>query len=289
MKALLIGPGCGLPIPPNGWGGIEKVVWKHAVELRKMGLEVDIFNSRDDKDLLNKIDKNGYDVIHVHEDWAYRVLSSHNIDFAFTSHVASWQSNWGHFSSLFNQCKMAMPFKNMFEKLNCDHKHMIENGADPEFYYPETKIKGKCVAVGHDEPRKRFGDIANILKGRKGFELFIIGPQTEKHKIANNIHTFPNLPEEELAKHYRNAEYFFHLSDIEADALVVKEAALSGCKMILSDYCASVVGEGISFKNVNQFMACPEDLGEKAHARASKKFTWENTVKEVLKGYEKIV
>lgn len=289
MKILLVGPGCGVPIPPKGWGGIEKVVWKYSVHLRKIGEEVDVYNGQNTKQFLDIIEKGKYDIIHINHEWAYNVLKPKGIPYVYTTHIASWNENWGHCNNILSTSRLAMACQTIYDRLICENKWMIPNGADPEFFYPEEKVKNKCLAVGHDESRKKFKEIANIVAKHKDFHLFIIGPKNEKNKIADNITVLPDLPEDDLAKHFRNSEYFIHLAVQETDALVVKEAAMSGCKLILSDYCAKCIGEDVSFQDKNNFFNCPEDFGEKAHKRVMETSTWDIIAKSLQEGYQSIL
>lgn len=43
MKISLIGPGV-MPIPPNGWGGVEHLIWDMYQSLTKLGHEIQIVN-----------------------------------------------------------------------------------------------------------------------------------------------------------------------------------------------------------------------------------------------------
>ena len=58
MKIAQINPGL-LPIPPNGWGAVEKIIWEYTLVLREMGHQVDI-------KYLNEIKAGEYDIVHVH-------------------------------------------------------------------------------------------------------------------------------------------------------------------------------------------------------------------------------
>ena len=42
MKIAQIHPGCGISVPPQSWGAIEKIVWEFIVNLRKLGHQVDL-------------------------------------------------------------------------------------------------------------------------------------------------------------------------------------------------------------------------------------------------------
>ena len=45
MKIALIGPGI-MPIPPVGWGAVEILIWDYYNELKKLGNEVIIINTK---------------------------------------------------------------------------------------------------------------------------------------------------------------------------------------------------------------------------------------------------
>ena len=286
MRILYIGPASNVSIPPDGWGGIEKVIWKHTVGMRNLGHEVDIYNNNNFNELYDKISHQQYEIIHIHNEWEFEFLLKHNIDFIYTSHNAYWVQRWSYFSKLFKSCTMAMPFKLMHNALeNYDNKYMIENGADNDLFKMKEKIKGKCVAIGKNEPRKNFKKIVNIIKNKPDFTLHLIGPNNKEHQIANNIIVYPNLSEEEVANHISDAEYLFHLSDLEADCLVVKEGGMSGCKLILSNYCAETISKDISWIDIENFDKCPIDLGLKAYEKHIKNYTWHEIVKNIENGY----
>jgi len=290
MKILLIGPGCGVPIPPKGWGGIEKVIWKHSDYLRKQGHEVDILNERNSSKLSSLL-KNNYDIVHAHEEWGLAELKKTNIEFVYTCHSGGWLFSLGFIDKLFQNVPHSMVFEQMYNHpdLHMGNKYSIYNGAEASVFYPEEKKKKKCIAIGLNDPRKKFDKIAEIISKNPDYEIYFIGPKCETLKISDNIKTIPNLSEEELAKHIRDAEYFFHLAEAEADALAVKEACMSGCKMILSEYCSKTVGEDISWTDVENFFDCPDDLGERARERAIEKYSWETIGKQVEDHYKEII
>ena len=45
MKLALVGPGI-MPIPPNGWGAVEMMIWDYYNILKKHGIEVNIINTQ---------------------------------------------------------------------------------------------------------------------------------------------------------------------------------------------------------------------------------------------------
>jgi glycosyltransferase involved in cell wall biosynthesis len=254
----------GLPIPPNGWGGIEKVIWKHACELRKRGHEVEILNDRGPARLLVFDNYPKFDVVHVHQEWCFNELKARGIPFIFTSHMSGWKRNWSTVKTLLEGCSLAMPFEMMGKRLKCESGECwsIWNGADRKIFKPLEKVKGMSLAVGKDEPRKKFSEVIDLFYQSKGQVLALVGPGNDKYKGKPGVVVYPNLSEIEVADLMGRAETFYHLAEEEADCLVVREAATSGCKLVLSDYCRETLGE----QN-------PSD------------YTWERAVDRLEEGY----
>jgi glycosyltransferase involved in cell wall biosynthesis len=293
MKILIVGPGMGLPIPPNGWGGIEKVVWKHTEELRRRGHQVIIINKQDKDLLLAEIIAQSPDVIHVHQEWCNAFLREQQIPFIFTSHMSSWKRNWKIVGPLLAGCTMPMPFDQMW---NWYHGNMtgnrplnawpIWNGADSSIFKPGIKIPGFALAVGKNEPRKKFGEIIKYVQSRSDMHLTIISPDVETLQAQDKLTLIPNQLESVVAHYMGQAEYFFHLAEEEADCLVVKEAAMSGCRLILSEYCEETFLSGHEFTpDPNQPNFGPGIPAKHAWEVANSRYTWEKVVDNVEKGY----
>ena len=63
MKIALIGPGL-MPIPPNGWGAIESLIWDYYCNL-KNNHETEIINNRNLKVVINYINSKDFDIVHI--------------------------------------------------------------------------------------------------------------------------------------------------------------------------------------------------------------------------------
>ena len=69
MKILFVGPGL-LPIPPEGWGGIEHLVWDMKLALNKLDHDVKIVNTTNPKEIIYEINTYRPDFVHVqYDDW----------------------------------------------------------------------------------------------------------------------------------------------------------------------------------------------------------------------------
>ena len=51
MKIALVGPGI-MPIPPDGWGAVESLIWDYALELDELGHEGSIVNTPNYDDII---------------------------------------------------------------------------------------------------------------------------------------------------------------------------------------------------------------------------------------------
>lgn len=67
MKIALIGPGI-MPIPPDGWGAVESLIWEIANELTEKGHEGVIINTPDMDEIIQNISEDQYDFIHLFYD-----------------------------------------------------------------------------------------------------------------------------------------------------------------------------------------------------------------------------
>ena len=63
MKICIIGPGY-KPIPPNGWGAVESVIWDYYMNL-KDNHEVNIINNTNLKQVIEEVNMINYDVVHI--------------------------------------------------------------------------------------------------------------------------------------------------------------------------------------------------------------------------------
>jgi len=67
MKIAIVGPGI-MPIPPNGWGAVEMMIWDYFNILKQLNIDVDIINTSDKIEIVNKINIKNYDIVHIHYD-----------------------------------------------------------------------------------------------------------------------------------------------------------------------------------------------------------------------------
>ena len=64
MKIAFIGPGI-MPIPPDGWGAVESLIWEIACELGEMGHNGTIINDPNLNELSKQFSKMSTNFIHL--------------------------------------------------------------------------------------------------------------------------------------------------------------------------------------------------------------------------------
>lgn len=78
MKIAQITPGV-IPIPPNGWGAVEKIIWEYTKVLRSLGHHVEILYS-------GEVNPNEWDIVHVHMANLALDLKARGIPYIFSHH-----------------------------------------------------------------------------------------------------------------------------------------------------------------------------------------------------------
>ena len=78
MRIAQITPGV-IPIPPNGWGAVEKIIWEYTKVLRNLGHEVEILYTDD-------VRPGEWDIVHVHMANLALILKERGIPYIFSHH-----------------------------------------------------------------------------------------------------------------------------------------------------------------------------------------------------------
>jgi glycosyltransferase involved in cell wall biosynthesis len=251
MKICIIGPGY-KPIPPNGWGAVESVIWDYYMNLKDKH-EVIIINNCNLKQVIEEVNAVNYDVIHIMYDDHVIITPylKHNKIF-YTSHYAyithpnfeqtqPWyfQNIFSHV--IFNKDKLIInaiseQIKQVYVKYGFPENkiNVLHNGArEDSFKYHNNPINyDKSVYLAKIEERKKqymYQHIPNIdFVGNYHNSSFDISNtnflgEWTKDILYNNLSCYGNL---------------ILLSDGEADPLVVKEALICGLGVVVSE-CAS--------------------------------------------------
>ena len=253
MKIIQVTPGV-IPIPPNGWGAVEKVIWEYKLSLEKSGYKTEILYT-------DEVTNQPGQIVHVHMANLAHLLHSRGIEYVFSLHDHHVEY-FGKDSECYKTNYQAI--KN--SKLTFVHaKHLIDffdnlpnivylpHGANLEDY----SFTDRCERV-RQRPHKLVmmannGVGGNNLIDRKGFlvginaakkldlEISIICP-SKGNKEFFEYHR-PNYSK--LTIHYdidhkaglellKESDIFLHPSNLEAGHpnLTLVEAVVSGLPVV---------------------------------------------------------
>lgn len=249
MKIAQINPGL-LPIPPNGWGAVEKIIWEYTQVLRKSGHEVDI-------KYLNEIRTGEYDIVHVHMANLALELKAKDIPYVFSMHDHHAYL-WGKESECFKKNLEAIegstlsfvhaPF--LVGYFGCRKAVYLEHGVNVEEYSfvprknPEKKLL--CLANNgliNDQAHDRKGFRPAIEAARKlDLPITIAGPKNNLNFFEANqdllqygrLNIVYDLDQESSVKLFQEHDIFLHPSDLEAGHpnLTLLEAAATGMPIV---------------------------------------------------------
>jgi len=306
MKIINVTPGL-LPIPPNGWGAVEKIIWEMHNCLLELGHDSQILYLDDIKD---------YDIVHIHVANLANIAHERGIPYHFTMHDHHAYL-YGQDSEVFKENMLAI--KNA-KKAFVPAKFLVgyfgnipeyfSHGVNADSFKWGTNIESKLLCVANNgfihnqaEDRKGFGiaiEAAKILN----MPITIVGPDNNKKYFEkfppnyNKLNILYNLNENELKDVYESHDYFLHPSILEAGHpnLTILEAMASGLPVIGTYEDGNRLdGMIVVERNVQQIVNVIDNL-RKSPAKysqycrlaklQSESLSWKNRVVELLKYYE---
>tara|TARA_B100000131_G_scaffold130484_1_gene127261 strand:+ start:438 stop:1385 length:948 start_codon:yes stop_codon:yes gene_type:complete len=241
MKIVLIGPGI-MPIPPTGWGAVEILVWDTKVALEKLGHEVLIINTKNGREIIDKINTFRPDFVHVHYDEFVPIVPFIQYPNAITSHYGYLErpKMFGGYTNVANEFMRIKP--NVFclsegiEKVynvmfNIPNTFITPNGVNVnEFnFVSDPEHPDRSIYLAKIDYRKRqhlFQSIdslwyaGNIADDRFNTKKNYLG-EWSKDRLYNELTEYGNL---------------VLLSDGEAHPLVCMEALVSGLGVVVCEW-----------------------------------------------------
>jgi autotransporter strand-loop-strand O-heptosyltransferase len=305
MKIINVTPGI-LPIPPNGWGATEKIIWKTHQNLLKLGHDSHIL-------YLDDVPLNA-DIVHIHVANLALMAKDREIPYYFTCHDHHTYLN-GKNSFVYEENLAAMegaikafvPAKYLIKYFN-DIPQYFSHGIDTQYFIP-NKIVGQhkllCVAnngYAHDQTidRKGFG-IAIEVARKLNLSLTIAGPSNNKNYFSlypptyDKLNILYDLNEEELLTLYQNHSIFLHPSELEAGHpnLTLVEALSCGLPVVGTFETNNKLDGMVTVRRditemVNGVQTVITDYGSYSNLARGQavKLDWMNRTKELVSIYQ---
>jgi len=217
-----------LPIPPNGWGAIEKLIWFYHIHLLNKGHASEIRYTND-------INKNEFNIVHAHVGNLANLLHERGISYFFSMndhHAYLYGKNSSTFKENYlaakNSIHTFVSAKFLVDYFDLPNVSYLSLGVDNSFFKPKNDIKQHkllCVAnngFGHDssEDRKGFSyaiEAARILNmpitiaGPKNNQKFFDRMNVQYDKLDVRF----DLTEQQLLEAYQEHTIFIHPSILE--------------------------------------------------------------------------
>lgn len=275
-KICLIGPGI-MSIPPVGWGAVEILIWEYYQELQNLGWVVDIINTPDISEIIQKINQEKYFFVHIHYDKFYPLMKDNLINaphIAITSHYPYINNIQKHkndnYTPIFNYLStLKSPNESKYYNIVLSHKDqvaflehhklqsspnleeyksnikLIRNGANTELFtfYSNDELKkksNKTICLGWITTRKNQAIFQNYLLHNHKQDLVDFAGRAED--VYFNYQDSSYLGEwtkEDVYTKLKDYGNLILLSIGEADPLVVKEALMSGIGIVITESSAA--------------------------------------------------
>lgn len=288
MKVLFLGSGM-LPIPPPGWGAVEKAIFELSRALPTVGVETEIVNvpgsgrSIDEYRfalrLRGLLQGRTWDILHASTPVVANRLSSMKWPYVYTSHSRHWSGasgpteRWGFFlerRAVRRAVRTIALTAAVAEKMRSgplrDHPEtlmVVPNGVDTRAYTPawEQRNGNRILGVGAVHPRKRWHVATRAIQGLPETRLTIVGPIQDPSYARTLRRSLPDgrlellgeVPEDTLRSLYSVADQFVLPSRSELMSMAVIEAMASGVPIIGTEALTGTVEsgtEGYLWRNV---------------------------------------
>lgn len=306
MKIINVTPGL-IPIPPNGWGAVEKIIWETHNALIELGHDSRIEYLDDVRD---------YDVVHIHVANLANIAHERGIPYYFTMHDhhaylygKDSQAYKENMLAIKNAKKAFVPAKYLVDYFE-NIPEYFSHGVNTDYFFPKSNNKEHkllCVANNgfiHDqsEDRKGFGYAIELAK-YFNLPITIAGPQNNQLYFKKfpveykNSTILYNLSEDELRDLYSSHTIFLHFSKLEAGHpnLTLLEAMASGLPVVGTyEEDSQLSGMEVVGRSLSEGIeALRKILNPTAYSQYSKNarqqavdLSWKNRTKEMLKKYD---
>lgn len=267
LRIALVGAGM-IPIPPPGYGAVEKHIWNLAAALQARGNAVRIVNrvfGEDSSDeyrfalwARKEVRRGSYDVLHLHTPGVATVFAGLGPRrFVYTTHSRHWSgtSGLGERIGFFLERRAVanaaetIAVSRMVASLIDRRTHVVPNGVDVLAYAPDEAARtgARVVGLGEVAEHKRWLLAARAVRGT-GATLHVIGPirdpaYAKQVEAEGAVLTGP-LPEDELTRALGQADVLVHPSVSESFGMAVIEGMSCGLPVVCSDMLSFLVDHG---------------------------------------------
>ncbi len=316
MRIALVGAGL-LPIPPIGYGAVERHIWELSENLKDRGHEVRILNKVTRSEyrfipwVVSRLRKSESDIVHAHTSAVGAALSLLFDSLVFTSHNPVWTASrlnprgrWGlaleRMVARRASAFIALDSRTMEQARHYARSpHLIHGAIDPSKWKRSSLEGGYALSVGKIDRRKgyhRFAeqkhDIPYTVAGKSVGDL-----RYEVYLRMLGVQLTLDPSSHHLEQLYSQASVYVHPSEFDAFSLAVLEAMASGVPIVASQVSQDQVFEGVNgflvkddsyhdpVQRLLQDSALRERMGDKSRELVVKKFSWDAVLDGIIDVY----
>tara|TARA_B100000131_G_C18068211_1_gene593399 strand:+ start:228 stop:1154 length:927 start_codon:yes stop_codon:yes gene_type:complete len=239
MKIALIGPGI-MPIPPEGWGGVEHLIWNFHNQLKKDGDEVTIINTKDLHKIVNTINTGKFDAVHLHYDQYANIMPYIKCDRKMiTSHYPYLENPEPQYEFLYDLLKdsqshivsLSDRIRDEFIRRGIDDVSVLPCGIETDLYSLDDVVHSdRSIVVGKLEPRKR-----QAFLQKKGLNIDFIGNNADPSFDIDDPCYFGEQSKQDIMDNLTSYANMVLLSSGEAHPFVCLEGMAAGLGLVLSE------------------------------------------------------
>lgn len=263
MRVVLIGAGV-QPIPPTGYGAVERILADLATALEAAGHQVVVVNRvrtrrmRDEYpfswELPGLLRDLSYDVLHAHTPVVANRLSVAGLPYVYTSHSRHWfyrsqlSHRWGYFlerRAVRRSAAVIALTPRLARTMAAVVRpplppvSVIPFGVDAAKFRPDwsRRTGSSALGVGVVLPFKRWDLAAAALRGT-GVRLRIAGPMPSPEyavavrRAGDAVELLGEVAEDELRALYAESDFLVHPSSVEVLSATVLEALAAGLPVL---------------------------------------------------------
>lgn len=263
MNIAFIGPGI-MPIPPNGWGAVEMLIWDYATVLGDLGHTGAIINTPDRSQIIQELKEEKFDIVHLHYDVFHDIIpqildtisgklivSSH---YPYINHPDMWKrDNYNPIAQSYIENKDFHIFCSSQKDIDTfvglgadsDHCWLSRLGVLPDSYkFDEEITYDRTLSFSQICDRKRQYLIQDFD------DIDFVG-RLEYGKFSNRTNYKGEMSREKLNSEITKYSNFILLSSVEnTTPLVVKEALICGLGVVVSEEVSVELDASLDFIDV---------------------------------------
>ncbi|NNN17270.1 MAG: glycosyltransferase family 4 protein [Thermoplasmata archaeon] len=276
MRIVLVGTGV-YPIPPPGYGAIERLIAQYAHALQVAGQSVSVLQEVRRQQPVDEywfagrlkglLHSQTADIVHAQTPVVGNRLASLGVPYVYTTHSRNWFSvrgltqRWGfrlERRAISRSAATICPT----DRLNAEVSRRLGThrpaelptipiGIDVNSWRPAESPPGtvSALAVGAVIPIKRWEQAVAALAGT-GIRLRLVGPvpdrvYAERVRSAGPVEILGEIPDAQLREEYHAASFLIHPSASEILPVAVLQAFACGIPVIGSEAIRPVLDDGV--------------------------------------------